>query len=143
MPEHAAFKVNGLDCAEEVAILKREVGRLEGIEALVFDILNARMTAAFDPEAVSRQDIVDAVAAGGMTAVPWEERSEEEGPFWREHDRLVMTSLSGTFLLAGFVTHWAIHGSIVDALLAGETGADHVFPPLSVLFYVSGAVAGA
>ncbi len=38
------FKVQGLDCAEEVAILKREVGPLVGGEdRLAFDVLNGRM----------------------------------------------------------------------------------------------------
>ena len=39
------FKIRGLDCAEEVAILKREIGPLVGgEERLSFDILKATMT---------------------------------------------------------------------------------------------------
>ena len=41
------YKIRGMDCAEEVAILKREVGPLVGGEdRLSFDILKARMTVA-------------------------------------------------------------------------------------------------
>ena len=41
------FKVSGLDCAEEVAVLKREIGPLVGGEdRLAFDVLNGRMTVA-------------------------------------------------------------------------------------------------
>lgn len=41
------FKVHGLDCAEEVAVLKRELGSLVGGEdRLTFDILNAAMAVA-------------------------------------------------------------------------------------------------
>lgn len=41
------FKVHGLDCAEEVAVLKREVGPVVGgADRLGFDILNGRMTVA-------------------------------------------------------------------------------------------------
>ena len=41
-----AFKVHGMDCADEVAILKREVGPLVGgEERLLFDLLAGRMTA--------------------------------------------------------------------------------------------------
>ena len=40
-----AFKVRGMDCAEEVAILKRAVGPLVGgAERLGFDVLAGRMT---------------------------------------------------------------------------------------------------
>ncbi|HXH25303.1 MAG TPA: hypothetical protein VNI78_08650, partial [Vicinamibacterales bacterium] len=39
------LKIHGLDCAEEVAILKREVGPVVGGESrLGFDILRGRMT---------------------------------------------------------------------------------------------------
>ena len=40
-----SFRVQGLDCAEEVAVLRREVGPLVGDEGnLAFDVLNGRMT---------------------------------------------------------------------------------------------------
>lgn len=39
-----AFKIHGMDCAEETAVLKREVGPLVGGEAnLAFDLLNGKM----------------------------------------------------------------------------------------------------
>jgi len=102
MSERVAFRVDGLHCSDEVALLKREIGRLERVEFLDFDILNARMTVTFDPGVSSRQDIMDAVAAGGFRAMPWEERTErEKGTFWQAHGRLIVTALSGVFLLAG------------------------------------------
>ena len=39
-----AFKVVGLDCAEEISILKRALGKRSGITDIAFDILNAKMT---------------------------------------------------------------------------------------------------
>lgn len=45
MPDRIALKIQGMDCAEEVAILKREVGpQVGGEEFLSFDILNGVMT---------------------------------------------------------------------------------------------------
>ena len=39
-----AFKIHGMDCAEEVAILKRELGPLvDDIEQLRFDVLNGKL----------------------------------------------------------------------------------------------------
>ena len=39
-----SFKIHGMDCAEEIAVLKREVGPLVGGEAnLAFDLLNGKM----------------------------------------------------------------------------------------------------
>ena len=45
MPESSqTFRITGLDCAEEVAVLKREVGPVVGgEERLAFDVLNGRM----------------------------------------------------------------------------------------------------
>ena len=40
-----SFGVQGLDCAEEVAVLRRAVGPLVGgADNLAFDVLNGRMT---------------------------------------------------------------------------------------------------
>ena len=39
-----AFKIHGMDCAEEVAILKRELGPLvDDFEQLRFDVLNGKL----------------------------------------------------------------------------------------------------
>ena len=47
MGHNRAYKVRGLDCAEEVAVLKQAVGPLVGGEdRLAFDVLNGRMTVA-------------------------------------------------------------------------------------------------
>ena len=78
MTEQIALKVHGLDCAEEVAILTREVGKRPGVIELDFDVLNARMSVEYDPVRTSPADIVAAVAAAGMKAVPWEDRGKPE-----------------------------------------------------------------
>ena len=55
------FKVHGMDCADEVAVLKREVGPLVGgEERLLFDLLAGRMTVepAGPVDAVSIQEAV-------------------------------------------------------------------------------------
>ena len=38
------YKIRGLDCAEEVAILKRQLGPATGEENLLFDVLRGRLT---------------------------------------------------------------------------------------------------
>ena len=68
------FKVRGLDCAEEVAVLKREVGPVVGGgDRLAFDILNARMVVNVGTDEVAPETIAKAVARTGMRAVPWRE----------------------------------------------------------------------
>jgi len=116
MQRRSDYKVKGLDCAEEVAILRREVGGLPGVVDLEFDVVNARMSVEYDADAIEPERIESAVDATGMKASPWEKRAEtEQGTFWQKHGRLVMAIAGGGLLVAGFVTRWVLHGSVVDA----------------------------
>ena len=143
MPRRIDYRIQGLDCSEEVAILRREVGGKPGIIDLDFDVLNARMSVEYDPEALSADAIVQAVGATGMKATPWELRlARDEGTFWQQHGRLVMTSTSGALLLAAFVTHWLLHESLLDAVGGGHLEG-HSFPLSVKLLYAASAASGA
>ena len=68
------FKVYGMDCAEEVAILKRRVGpAVGGSDRLSFDVLNGKMFIDRTAAAVPDDAIVDAVRRTGMRADVWQE----------------------------------------------------------------------
>lgn len=72
------YKVHGLDCAEEVTILKNAVGPLiGGPDQLSFDVLNGRMTVAGDASAAI---VIDAVRRTGMRAEPWTPEAKEVAP---------------------------------------------------------------
>ena len=75
------FAVSGLDCIEEVRILRRAVGPLVGgDEGLAFDAINGRMSVLVPQSQASDQDIVSAVAATGMSASANEgENAKEPG----------------------------------------------------------------
>ena len=142
--ERMTYRVHGLDCAEETALLKSGVGEKTGVLALDFDVLNARMTVAYDPEQITLDAIVAAVAATGMRAVPWEERATGEGePFWQRRGRLIMAFASGALLVGGLVVHWIFHGSALDAVVAGSGMEEHVSPLPSILFYLGSIATGA
>ncbi|MGM0486839.1 MAG: heavy metal translocating P-type ATPase [Planctomycetota bacterium] len=143
MARRIDYKVQGLDCAEEVAILRREVGGLPGVLDLEFDVINARMSVHYDPEAIEPERFVQAIDATGMKATPWKKRLDSEPTsFWSRRGRLVMACLSGGLLLSGFISHWIVHGSIVHAFAGGHAD-EHVFPLVSLLLYAASAVAGA
>ena len=65
-----SFRIHGMDCAEEVAILKRALADHVPEDNLRFDVLSGRMTV---PEGVAAQLVVDAVRATGMRAEPWQD----------------------------------------------------------------------
>lgn len=113
MPQSPAtqqFKIQGLDCAEEVAVLKREVGPVVGGEdRLAFDILNARMIVNAGPDEVAPEKVVAAVARTGMRAEPW--REDEVGDkglgFWARRGRTILTVTSAGAAGVGSVLHVA------------------------------------
>jgi len=105
----SVFRVDGMDCHEEVAILERRLKTLNGIEDLSADLLGQRLTVKHDAARLSAETIADAVAATGMRA-------------WLEHEvprlagvsrlRLALLAASGAALAGG----WA-------AALAGAPAA--------------------
>jgi Cd2+/Zn2+-exporting ATPase len=119
--------VQGLDCAEEVAVLRREIGPLVGGEdKLAFDVLNGRMTVLEEAPRISAEDIRQAVRRTGMTAVEWRpdgQGARDEGDRHRRQ-QIWFTSLSGLFVATGFVIHVWLAGGFNEAirLLAGYDG---------------------
>jgi Zn2+/Cd2+-exporting ATPase len=110
------FRIRGLDCAEEVAVLRREVGPLVGgAERLSFDVLGGKMTVLGGGAAAA--EIVAAVAKTGMAATleGQPERVREERD-WRP----VLMAASGAGVLAGVALeltwgagHWGYGAAIV------------------------------
>jgi Cd2+/Zn2+-exporting ATPase len=71
--QSVVFKMCGRDCAEEVAVLQRELGPLVGDEAhLTFDVLNGKMTVRMPAETSSKEALRHAVSRTGMAAIPWQ-----------------------------------------------------------------------
>jgi Cd2+/Zn2+-exporting ATPase len=108
----AAFKIHGMDCAEEVTTLKKELGPMPGVQNLQFDIFNAKMTVTFSETSVSPEVIQSAVKRTGMSAEPWSENQDDLQPpsFWVRRGRAVLTTTSGILIALGFIAHAAANG---------------------------------
>lgn len=134
-----------MDCAEEVAVLKREVGPLVGgTERLSFDVLNGKMGVLGDSD-VSPEAVMKAVARTGMRAEVWQQDSEAEadsGRFWERRGRTILTVASGIFGLLGFLTHAAFAGSIWSAFGSEGMAESQPVPLLSQLLYATGVLCG-
>ncbi len=144
--EELQFKIHGMDCAEEVAVLKREVGPVVGGEGrLGFDILNGRMTVTPASVDVSPESIRHAVARTGMRAEVWRDEPADPraGGFWRRRGRIILTAASGLLTALGFLVHvWTAGG--FRAALGGEgMGAAHLVPLAGRALYGLGILAGA
>jgi len=124
----STFKVEGMDCREEVALLERRFKNLPGLEDFSADLMGQRLHVKYDAAKLSASAIADAVADAGMRA--WLEHEEPIGtgpqPRWRQ--LLVWTS--GVTFCAG--------------LLVGAVGSVSASPwPARLVFAISIAAGGA
>lgn len=134
--EAVAFKIRGMDCAEEIALLKHELAPIVGgEERLTFDLLNAKMTVVGPVDAAMGEDIRRAVRRTGMEAVSWRDAAPDRrnASFWERHGRTVQCAGSGLLLLAGFTFDAGRHGP-AEAFVGGY-GDERSFPMLTLVFY--------
>jgi Cd2+/Zn2+-exporting ATPase len=133
-PDAVVFHVHGLDCGDEVAALKREVGPVVGgEERLAFDLLNGRMavTGEVSPELADR--IEKAVARTGMRAEPWQEGEHTAAAAAEERRRrvqTVLTAASGILAALGVALHAWLGGGLAAALGAEEGGGGTPLPAI-------------
>src|SRR6185295_1621000 len=70
----STFKIEGMDCREEVALLERRFKNLAGLEDFSADLMGQRLHVKYDAAKLSTATIADAVADTGMRA--WLEHEE-------------------------------------------------------------------
>jgi len=75
----STFKIEGMDCREEVAILERRFKTLIGLEDFSADLMGQRLHVKYDAAKISTMAIADAVADTGMRA-------------WLDHEEPVVGS---------------------------------------------------
>jgi Zn2+/Cd2+-exporting ATPase len=98
----STFKIEGMDCREEVTLLERRFKSLAGIEDFSADVMGQRLHVKYDAARLSASTITDAVADTGMRA--WLEHEEPvAGAPTAERTRRALVWLSGAALLTGLL----------------------------------------
>ena len=97
----SVFKIEGMDCREEVAILERRLKPLPGLEDLVPDLVGQRLRVRYDAAKLSTSAIAEAVAETGMRA--WLEHEEPVGHTSAATARQMLVVVSGIALGAGLL----------------------------------------
>jgi len=102
----SVFRIEGMDCHEEVAILERRLKHLSGLEALSADVIGQRLRVTYDAARLTTSAISDAVADTGMRA--W---LEHEQPHLRATSakRLRLVIVAGVALALGLALQWIGH----------------------------------
>jgi Cd2+/Zn2+-exporting ATPase len=137
------LNIGGMDCAEEVTILKREIGPLVGGEQnLTFDILKGQMTVLPGP-AVDAEAIIRAVQKTGMSATPAAPAQGSDAEplrpsWWGKNGRLALTIVSGVLTATAFALHYAMAGGWSEVLGSEGLGAAHSVPlPVRALYLLA------
>ena len=97
----SVFKIDGMDCREEVAILERRLKHLPGMEELVPDLVGQRLRVRYDAAKLSTSSIVEAVAQTGMRA--WLEHEQPVGHTAAATARQTLVFVSGSALAGGLL----------------------------------------
>ncbi|MGB9612275.1 MAG: cation transporter, partial [Bryobacteraceae bacterium] len=109
------FRVLGMDCGEEVSLLRAALSRVKGVRELHFDVARGLMEVAYAPELTSEAGIAAAVEGIGMRCRRWEEAARpEQGSQWER----VALWLSGILLAGGLALEAWLGGEAVEVLLA-------------------------
>ncbi len=102
----SVFKIEGMDCHEEVAILEKRLKGLTGLEALDADVLAQRLKIKYDAAKLTTSAIAEAVAQTGMRA--WLEQDQPLAHATSAATRLVLVAISGVATGVGLVLQ-AVH----------------------------------
>ncbi len=97
----STFKIEGMDCHEEVALLEKRLKRLSGLEALDADVVGQRLRIKYDAARLTTAGIAEAVAQTGMRA--WLEHEEPAPGAGSTATRQQLVALSGLSLGVGLV----------------------------------------
>jgi Cd2+/Zn2+-exporting ATPase len=118
----AVFRVEGMDCNEEVVILERRLKPLDGLEAVSADLIGQRLHVKYDAARLSTAAIVDAVGQTGMR-------------MWLEHEE---PAAGGADVAWRWRLMVAAAAAIAAGLVAGALGR----PALAALCFSAAAITG-
>ncbi len=122
----SVFKVEGLDCHEEVALLERRFKHLAGLETFSADVVAGRLRVQYDAARLSTNAIVGAVANTGMRA--WLEHEEPRSTSTSDRRRwmLVASGASLAVSLAANAAGWTTLAQLAALLTIVSGGRPSV-----------------
>jgi Cd2+/Zn2+-exporting ATPase len=133
----AEFRVHGMDCAEEVLLIRRRLDREPGVSDLAFDLLHGKMRVDFDSHRIDAPAIQRAVSETGLKVEPWRDLVQSDIPLWHRHGRVLLAGLSGACLVAAMAWQAVTTGDIVGSVLAHEHAGHHASPVVVALCLVA------
>ena len=135
----STFKIEGMDCHEEVAILEHRLKRLSGLEALDADVMGQRLRIKYDAAKLSTGSIAEAVAQTGMRA--WLEHEEPAPVAASAATRQRLLILSGASFAAGLAASYlGVPGTLTWIPFVLSIGLGGVFTAQRALLSVGSGI---
>ena len=135
------LRVPAMDCADEVALVRRAVEADPGVVHVGFDLVDSRVDLTIDPALTSEARVREAIARTGLAveaapaATPAPRRAASSSPeLW----------LSGLLIVLGWVIDGATAETWQEALVghAGDGGFGHAHAGWSIPVYAAATLAG-
>jgi Cd2+/Zn2+-exporting ATPase len=127
----AVFRVEGMDCHEEVVILERRLKPLAGMEAISADVVGQRLHVTYDAAKLTTAAMVDAVGQTGMRM--WLEHEEPRSSARDVRTRFWLTTSSGAALSAGMTADALGRPVLAAVLYVASALVGGVFPALRAI----------
>ena len=105
------FRIQGLDCAHEVKLLRDHLDHAPGLRELGFDVVRGRMSASYDPAQISITEMMRRVEAAGLKAELW----HDDAPKPSSKGRWAAAALSGLSVGGAMLAEY--HSSKSDPLV--------------------------
>lgn len=132
------LQIRGLDCAEEVALLRDGLEPVPGVHRLSFDLLRGRATIDFDEQRLDVTRLIDEVGKTGLNAIECAACPSNVSPNPTSDHRRLRIGLcvaSGLLALGGFVSQILLVGwrSMFDIQKHGTSWTAFTFNLLAAL----------
>jgi Cd2+/Zn2+-exporting ATPase len=115
--QHELMRVEGMDCSACATVVEHALGRLDGVREASVSYAAERMRLEYDTEKVSRNVIVQRLAALGYGVL----EANHEAPWHLEYRELIVSAIAGALLLAGWLLGLRHDAHVVSvALLAAS-----------------------
>ncbi|AIT09318.1 metal ABC transporter ATPase [Candidatus Francisella endociliophora] len=132
--QYLRFKIYGLDCVEEVNIIKKALNKKIPEDNMEFDLLNGKLS--IKDQDISQKEIISLIKKSGLNASSWDDyiTKDQNSNFLNKYAKLITTSISGLLIILAYIYHGIDHG-FTHAFIGDEAGSQ-TSPLVSQVSYI-------
>lgn len=101
---HVNLDISGMDCPDCSLTLEKALSSIPGMVEVSVNFPSSSVTAEFEADRASPQDIVSQIEGMGYGAVSAGQEEERQGHFWQRQPRSLLTVASGFFVAVAYIS---------------------------------------